>query len=75
MNIPDLPQKCAYCGLPRESARGFHVMVAFDNQGNQNKGALCGDCIRLFIIELAHSDRAKFDELVEEARSWKPGDP
>ena len=75
MNLEDLPQHCAFCGVPRAAAGGFHVCVAVDQAGKQNRGALCGDCIRLFVFEMAHLDRSKFEALVEEARTWKPGDP
>lgn len=75
MNLDDLPKHCAFCGLSRDVARGFHVSVAFENDGKERRGALCGDCIRVFILEMAHMDRPKFEELVQEARNWKPGDP
>jgi hypothetical protein len=75
MTLEDLPQTCAFCGTAREAARGFHICVAVDAAGKQTRGALCGDCIRLFVIEMAHLDRSKFEALVEEARNWKPGEP
>ncbi len=74
MTLPTLPDKCGFCGLHRDSTK-LHVSVGFDWEGNQTSGALCEGCIRVFIINMAHSDREKFDALVEEARNWKPGDP
>jgi hypothetical protein len=75
MDLSKLPKDCGFCGRAPRTSPGSHIGASFYGEGEPYTGAICGDCIRTYIIELAHRDRPQFEKLVEEARNWKPGDP
>ena len=73
--LEKLPKACVFCGRSKDDADGFQFCFSTSFAGEAHYGALCEGCIRLFIIEMAYSNREKFEQTVEEARNWKPGDP
>jgi hypothetical protein len=69
-----IPKQCSFCGLAASDAVKLHGSVSFAVEP-PHTSALCSDCIRNFILSMAHDDRAEFEKLVEEARSWRPEIP
>ena len=45
------------------------IRVEFDGK---YEGCLCSECMGLHIKTLAYTDRAAFEQLVEEARAYQP---
>lgn len=73
--FPDAPTECCFCHKTKADGTDLNAMSRVDWHGKFYTGALCSDCVRLFIMEMAHRDRVAFEKLVVEARNWKPGDP
>jgi hypothetical protein len=60
------PTACAFC---RTATTDLCISHRVDLESKVHTGALCGDCIRWFILEMAHADPERFERLVEEARA------
>jgi hypothetical protein len=69
------PSACVFCGQTLADINGSQIMIAVDRHGHKHTSALCGDCVLQFLLTMAHEKREEFERFVEEARSWKPGDP
>ena len=67
MNLDDLPDQCAFCSQ-KQGAAQLCICYGVDNSGKEHKSALCKDCIRIFLLEMARAEPAEFEKLVAEAR-------
>jgi hypothetical protein len=70
--LDDFPKECACCGKERGDGTGFDLYINVNWDGTTHRSAVCNDCIRAHIMNLAYSNREKFEEMVKEAREWKP---
>jgi ClpX C4-type zinc finger len=71
---------CSFCGERPDEVRRLVVGTGVGPKGNVWSGALCSECIGIFMMVIAHEDRECFDKLLKEARvdwAFKPetGEP
>jgi hypothetical protein len=45
------------------------VCKRVDSEGGIHTGALCQDCVRMFILDMAYTDPERFEAMVAEARA------
>jgi len=61
----EYPTECSFCRrtMPGELC----ISVRKDMDGTIRTGALCQGCVDAFILEMAHTDRERFNRLITEA--------
>ena len=69
------PDECGLCRNLLKDSPGSNICINVRADGRTTKAGLCGECIRLLLLEMAHRNRQEFEAFVEEARNWKLDDP
>jgi hypothetical protein len=72
-NVDREPTECLFCGKTSGEVGWFNVCHAFHADGLKHVGALCSECVRLFLIQMALTNRRDFERFVEEACGYHPG--
>jgi hypothetical protein len=67
MDLADLPDQCAFCSQ-KQGAAQLCICYGVDKDGKEHKSALCKECIRIFLLEMATTEPEEFEKLVAEAR-------
>jgi hypothetical protein len=70
-HLLELPP-CGFCGKLSDEVRRFYKSISVDFDSRVFHGAICSDCVRIFMFTTAHEDREKFERLVDEVRAYKP---
>ena len=66
------PTACGFCGRGQGEARRFIKMRSVNPSARVFEGTICDDCVRAFILHMAHDYRDEFERLIEEARAFMP---
>jgi hypothetical protein len=66
--VGDYPTECALCRLGKDRVY-LNICVRVDDDGTVHKGAVCTECMRFYILELATMNPSEFEKLIEDARN------
>jgi ClpX C4-type zinc finger len=74
MTAPSLPSCCSFCGKRKSEVRKLMIGIVMTRDGESVQNSICDECLGVQMTVVAFLDRALFDQLVQTARAYKPGD-
>jgi uncharacterized protein (DUF169 family) len=65
---------CSFCGKAKADVRKMMIGLVMTRSGRKIHNGICDECLGVQMTVVAFLDRDLFEQLVRDARAYKPGD-